>query len=388
MKRIPLKTVQEVRDKNGQLTDTVSQDIDLTQIPEDYWRDAQVKDAYFLGCDVGAGELERLLRSRGATIIPRVAKPIYDPYRSGLYTQDELASGYQAGKRTSLDERIFDQYVKDDPLKPDIIEALARRIHDFSIDTALEDLLDKLFPKPIVGVMGGSSRLRTDAFYAKVATLAQSLTQQGFFVVTGGGPGMMEAANFGAYMANYSPNELEDALTILGKHPDPKDEAAYIQAALDVRTKYPNGDDSLGIPTWFYGHEPTSRFSRSIAKYFSNSIREGGLISICLDGLIFVPGSAGTGQEIFMDAAQNYYGTYGCYSPMVFFGVRRYTAETSLYKTVLETSNGHYRDLIALCEEADEVVAFLKKTKRVPVPKAQLKTAWAPKRLLRSMGQV
>jgi len=70
---------------------------------------------------------------------------------------------------------------------------------------------------------------------------------------------------------------------------------------------------------------------------------------------------------------------------MVFFGVRRYTAETSLYKSVLETSNGHYRDLIALCEEADEVVAFLKKTKRVPVPKAQMKTAWASKRLLMSV---
>lgn len=77
-----------------------------------------------------------------------------------------------------------------------------------------------------------------------------------------------------------------------------------------------------------------------------------------------------------MDAAQNFYDTYGFYSPMVFFGLRRYTAETSLYKSVLETTNSHYRDLIVLCEETDEVVSFLKKTKRVPVPTAELNPAW------------
>ena len=33
-------------------------------------------------------------------------------------------------------------------------------------------------------------------------------------------------------------------------------------------------DGGLGIPTWLYGHEPTTPFARVIAKYFQNSIRE------------------------------------------------------------------------------------------------------------------
>jgi predicted Rossmann-fold nucleotide-binding protein len=38
-------------------------------------------------------------------------------------------------------------------------------------------------------------------------------------------------------------------------------------------------------------------------------------------GVVFAPGNAGTVQEIFQDACQNYYRTYTAYaSPMVLFG--------------------------------------------------------------------
>ena len=50
----------------------------------------------------------------------------------------------------------------------------------------------------IVGIMGGHSLLRTDRAYIAVARLALTLTQRGFLVVTGGGPGAMEAAHLGA----------------------------------------------------------------------------------------------------------------------------------------------------------------------------------------------
>ena len=72
------------------------------------------------------------------------------------------------------------------------------------------------------------------------------------------------------------------------------------------------------MPTWFYGHEPTNLFSVHVAKYFSNSIREDGLLAIAEHGIIFSPGSAGTTQEIFQDATQNHYATFGTISPMVF----------------------------------------------------------------------
>ncbi|MBI5479099.1 MAG: hypothetical protein HY906_09595 [Deltaproteobacteria bacterium] len=38
-------------------------------------------------------------------------------------------------------------------------------------------------------------------------------------------------------------------------------------------------------------------------------------------------GSAGTLQEIFQDAAQNYYCSYGVFSPMVFYGTEQWSEE-------------------------------------------------------------
>src|SRR5690625_7804389 len=97
---------------------------------------------------------------------------------------------------------------------------------------------------------------------------------------------------------------------------------------------------NLAIPTWFYGHEPSNLFASSIAKYFSNSIREDVLLAICLYGIIFAPGSAGTTQEIFHEAAQNHYGTMGFYSTMVFLGNIRYVEDIDLYSVVQQLSVG------------------------------------------------
>jgi hypothetical protein len=93
-------------------------------------------------------------------------------------------------------------------------------------------------------------------------------------------------------------------------------DAAWAETALEVRART-TGASSVGIPTWFYGHEPINVFPTHHAKYFSNSVREEGLLAIAKHGVIYAPGSAGTIQEIFQDAAQNHYGTYTEVSPMV-----------------------------------------------------------------------
>lgn len=51
---------------------------------------------------------------------------------------------------------------------------------------------------PCVSIFG-SSRLRSgDEFYEKAVVIARKLAQSGFNIMTGGGPGIMEAANKGA----------------------------------------------------------------------------------------------------------------------------------------------------------------------------------------------
>jgi hypothetical protein len=83
----------------------------------------------------------------------------------------------------------------------------------------------------------------------------------------------------------------------------------------------PTAPVSIGIPTWVYGHEPPTPLVRLHAKYFENSIREDGLLAVALYGVLYAPGKAGTLQEVFQDAAQNYYPTAGGFSPTVFLDI-------------------------------------------------------------------
>ena len=131
----------------------------------------------------------------------------------------------------------------------------------------------------------------------------------------------------------------------------------YSQKVLE---KFPHGKENLAIPTWFYGHEPTNVFASHIAKYFSNSLREDTLLAISLYGVIFAPGSAGTTQEIFQEAAQNHYGTFGYYSPMVFLGKKRYVEDTSLYSVLHQLANGQeYKKLLFLTDEPRLILEFI-----------------------------
>jgi len=54
---------------------------------------------------------------------------------------------------------------------------------------------------PAVSIFGSSRAGAHDPFYERARQLGKILAQKGFTVVTGGGPGIMEAANRGAYEA-------------------------------------------------------------------------------------------------------------------------------------------------------------------------------------------
>jgi hypothetical protein len=79
------------------------------------------------------------------------------------------------------------------------------------------------------------------------------------------------------------------------------------QRAVEIQAREKAESESVGIPTWYYGNEPPNLFASHTGKYFFNSVREDGLVSIASGGIVFGPGNAGTVQEIFQDAPLNYY---------------------------------------------------------------------------------
>ena len=206
--------------------------------------------------------------------------------------------------------------------------------------------------------MGGHALKRTDDAYATIAYISKCLTERGKLMASGGGPGAMEATHLGAWMAGKSQEDLEDALTMLKVAPTFRD-PGWLRTAFEVRKKYPQEMyRSLGIPTWFYGHEPSTPLATDIAKYFMNSVREDILLTISKGGIIYTPGSAGTMQEIFQDAAQNHYKTVGFSSPMVFLGVDFFSRKAPVYPLLQALmENSLYKNLLLyITDSTDEAV--------------------------------
>ncbi len=296
--------------------------------------------------------------SGGARQLELPAELPYDPFRERLYTRDELMEG-RPGE--TLDARI-ERHVMDRGFRaPPTAEALAQRLHDHHVDVALSDLLCSESGRRVVGIMGSAATPRTDPWYRRVAELARLLTRAGYLVASGGGPGSMEAANLGAFLAGHDDDALGEALSILARVPAYEgDPGPYMEAAAEAYERFHPGAESVAIPTWFYPGEPVGQFASHIAKYFANSIREDGLLAIAVSGVVFAPGRAGTIQELFQDAAQNAYGIRGR-SPMVLFGSEHYDAEPSIYALLKAHARrfGGYDALVTLTDEAAAVQAFL-----------------------------
>ena len=155
--------------------------------------------------------------------------------------------------------------------------------------------------------------------------------------------------------------ETEDALNLLKEAPSFKDRL-WLETALQVMEKYPQEQTvSLGVPTWLYGHEPATPFATHIAKYFDNSIREDSILTIAKGGIIYSPGSAGTMQEIFQEAVQNHYLSFGYASPMIFMNKEYWTEEMPVYRLMQHlVDKGKYKNLLmTLTDSQDEIVKAL-----------------------------
>jgi predicted Rossmann-fold nucleotide-binding protein len=255
-------------------------------------------------------------------------------------------------------------------------------LHDNSVSFALAALL-RYHPR-VVAIIGGHRMRRGSPAYVDVAGLAWALAAAGVLVVSGGGPGAMEATHLGAFFSRRPRTELEGALLEVGDRALPENAARLVDdqgridpgvaadlhgwlapafGILETRTASASFTPgiSLAVPTWLYGYEPTTPLATHVAKYFQNSIREDGLVSIARQGIVYAEGSAGTVQEIFQDAAQN---RYGAFCPMVFLSSpgTDYWSRTLPVRPLVEALLGgrpDYASKVLFTESADAALAFL-----------------------------
>lgn len=305
--------------------------------------------------------------SKLADVMEYLKQVPFDVIHNKLYSAQELYKGYDLRKsgsfETCYDSVVYKHYLSSGKQQVDVMESLARTLHDHGIHTALNDFFKSHDQRLCVGIMGGHAQLRTEPSYREIVFLSKRLTEMGFYMLSGGGPGAMEATHFGAWMAGRAAEEVEDALEIMSVAPSYKD-AEWFSTAWQVFDKYPQKQyHSLGIPTWLYGHEPSTPFATHIAKFFENSIREDSILTLAYGGIIYTPGSAGTLQEIFQDAVQNHYLSFGFSSPMLFMGKKFWTEEMPIYP-LLESmvQTGKYNNLILkISDSPDEIIQELVK---------------------------
>ena len=292
----------------------------------------------------------------------------FDISRTSLYTAEDLYAGYDPAKPETFDScydtKVYKHFIEKGKQAEDVKESLARTLHDHCIHAAMDEFFKEHDKRLCLGIMGGHALLRDDPMYKRVVLLSKRLTEEGFVMASGGGPGAMEATHLGAWLAGRPDSDVDAAMEMLVGAPSFKDEG-WLASALEVMKKFPqeNGYVSLGIPTYLYGHEPSAPFATHIAKYFENSIREDILLTVAFGGIIYTPGSAGTMQEIFQDAVQNHYESFGFSSPMVFLGTDFWTNEMPVYPFLQQlVEKGKYKNLqLTLTDDFDVIVDETKK---------------------------
>ncbi len=302
------------------------------------------------------------------------------PFRSTLYGPEELFAGFRTDDPSSYATTTDLRAYRSTRLAPNREVGMLRALHDQCITEARDELVAG---RRVVAVMGGHAMVRSEPAYRQVAELAARLTGRGDLVASGGGPGAMEATHLGALVSPSGPEALEEGLARLAAAPafPPSttglvapggvvDEAvlgalhAWQVPAFDVVASIPVAErgTSLAVPTWFYGHEPPTPFASHLAKYFSNSLREDGLLAIAKDGIVFAPGRAGTLQEVFQEAAQNAYRVFhDRFSPMAFLDTDRCWTERFPIGPILATLFGpdDYERYVCISPDPEELVAFL-----------------------------
>lgn len=281
-----------------------------------------------------------------------------------IYTPEKLFDKFDMNRPDESFEECWDtrvyRHVMDTGKVPRVPgEIGARAIHDARLKQLLLENYTHIDRNRIIGVMGGHSLGRDTKEYRQVVDISKRLTEGNKIMISGGGPGAMEATHVGAWMAGRTSKEVSEAIDILSLAPTFEDKNWLLQA-FKVRERFPLISEykSLAVPTFFYGHEPPTVFATHIAKFFDNSQREDLIVTAAFGGLIFMPGSAGTLQEVFQEIVQDHYMVYNVSSPLVFVGKDFWTREVPVYPFIQHMiANGRYKNLrVSVHDDTEEVI--------------------------------
>lgn len=273
--------------------------------------------------------------------IELITHPPFNPIHDGLYSPFELLQNFDPENAlsviTTLDYQSFIYFQQQGRTTvSDPYAAMMEALHDASIGRGLNAFLasEVQAGRRPVAIMGGHREPRGSKTYREVARIAQLLSESGFIVASGGGPGCMEATHLGALYAGRPVDSLNSAIDRLAdglfaelpknmtevlKEGPPwtinEDYVSELHAwmlpawkiAQELKGQLTPLNRSLAVPTWHFGHEPFTPFATHVAKYFLNSIREDVLLALASCGIVYSEGRGGTIQEVFQDAAQVYY---------------------------------------------------------------------------------
>lgn len=298
--------------------------------------------SFFLGCRMDEDLVVSAHRQGVSMISETGVLPLALPaFGTGIYTVNDLYAGLApdgSSWESTPDYAGYRWFMKGpgEPKVLDLVQMLSARLHDSVQEREVAMLLEG---RRVVAIMGGhdfareldpaeAAKGKPDVYWQCVE-IAKSLAEAGFLVLSGGGPGLMEAANLGALLAGADVAKVAAVRAILKNY---KFGSAEWRATGLAARKFILGgavpspqQQSLGIPTWFYGHEPPNMFASHHAKMFYNSLREDGLVTWANSGILYFEGNAGTVQEIFQDVSQNYYPTPGTTpTPIIFFNTNGY----------------------------------------------------------------
>ena len=204
--------------KNIVVEEIAIQSLNLKKI-EELVLSVNFSKCLFLGCMMSDDLLHHLLSNN--FIFPLLEVP-FNTYPNRLYNKDSLYNDFDYHNPetyVNTQDKIIYDYFQQTLEKNSIRDSLAQRLHDHSITDTMHEFISNYDERRLVAIMGGHKVKRTDAMYLQIARLSKTLTENGYLMLSGGGPGAMEATHFGAWMSGRTEEELLRAAATLAEAP-------------------------------------------------------------------------------------------------------------------------------------------------------------------------